>query len=96
MKIETVTGNENHTQTAGIDVRAGVKGGKLSANENQTVLNAVPKVCVGVKGGRLILNENEKLAEVTPQVRSGIKAGKLSANWNQTLDSVKARSIPRR
>lgn len=48
---------------SGAKVRSGVKGGRLSANENQAVVKA-PKVRSGVRGGKLSANANERLSSV--------------------------------
>jgi len=48
---------------SGTKVRSGLKGGRLSANDNQTVSNAGIKVRSSIKGGKLSANENTTLAK---------------------------------
>lgn len=55
---------------AGVKVRAGVNAGRLSANESQTVVKAMPKVRSGIRAGRVGYNHNQAVVKATPKKRA--------------------------
>ena len=79
-----------HSATKGrcvMNVRTGVRAGKIALNHNQTTGRAVGlKIRSGVKAGGENLNHNQTTGRAAGlKIRSGVKAGRIAINHNQTI-----------